>query len=265
MRSLAALLLAALLAGCGTLPNGRAWGEDATLRPGGARIARAAAAAARDPWTWGPLVGAAVFSIDDWDEETSRWARRETPVFGSERDAARASDDLRTWARYAAHLSALATPSGEAPGEWLVNKGQGFLVEAGARSLNGLVTSGLKSAIGRERPNEEDDRSMPSGHASSAGASAALAVRNLEAIPWVPDGARGLLAGTMHGIALATGWARVEAGEHYPTDVLVGAALGNFLARFAHDAFLGLPENLRVETALAPDGETLLLGLTWSR
>ncbi|MBD3343874.1 MAG: hypothetical protein GF401_02280 [Chitinivibrionales bacterium] len=32
---------------------------------------------------------------------------------------------------------------------------------------------------------------------------------------------------------MGTGWARVEAQKHYPTDVLVGAALGNFCATFA--------------------------------
>jgi hypothetical protein len=31
----------------------------------------------------------------------------------------------------------------------------------------------------------------------------------------------------------------VEAGAHYPSDVLVAMALGNFFARFATDAFLG--------------------------
>ena len=40
-------------------------------------------------------------------------------------------------------------------------------------------------------------------------------------------------------LGAATAWARVEAGAHFPTDVLAGAALGNFTALLIHDAFLG--------------------------
>ena len=39
-------------------------------------------------------------------------------------------------------------------------------------------------------------------------------------------------------IAAGTAWARVEGCKHYPSDVLFGAALGNFVAIFVHDAFL---------------------------
>jgi hypothetical protein len=37
-------------------------------------------------------------------------------------------------------------------------------------------------------------------------------------------------------------WARVEAGEHYPADVLAGMAIGHFLGAFLNDAFLHSPE-----------------------
>ena len=250
---------------CGTLANGRAWGADATLRPGWGQVRRAAVDAARDPWTWGPLAGALVFSIDDWDEETSAWARAETPVFGSEERAAGASSDLRAWSRYAMLLTTLATPSGDDFAGWVSAKGKGVLVQAAATSAVGLATTELKGAIGRQRPNESDRRSMPSGHTSSAAASVALAARNIEALPWLPTGARGPLRHTLLSMGLATGWARVEAGEHYPSDVLVGAALGHFLARFVHDAFLGWSPNVQMEATLAPDGESLVLGLTWTR
>jgi membrane-associated phospholipid phosphatase len=42
--------------------------------------------------------------------------------------------------------------------------------------------------------------------------------------------------------ASAVGWARIEAGDHYPSDVLAGAALGHFLTSFICKAFMGLPE-----------------------
>lgn len=34
-----------------------------------------------------------------------------------------------------------------------------------------------------------------------------------------------------------------EGGKHYPSDVLFGAALGNFVAIFVHDAFLPAESN----------------------
>ena len=41
-------------------------------------------------------------------------------------------------------------------------------------------------------------------------------------------------------IVPAPEWARIEAGWHYPSDTLFSMALGNFIASFVNDAFLGL-------------------------
>src|SRR5919106_962014 len=89
------ILVSCALAGCGTLPAGRGWGEDATFRPGLERVRESAVNAVRDPWVWAPLAGAAVFQVDDWDRRTSDWAREHTPVFGSQQSAEDWSDDLR--------------------------------------------------------------------------------------------------------------------------------------------------------------------------
>ena len=43
--------------------------------------------AARDPWVWIPLAGAAGLQIDNWDRDVSDWARRETPLYGSRQNA----------------------------------------------------------------------------------------------------------------------------------------------------------------------------------
>ena len=37
---------------------------------------------------------------------------------------------------------------------------------------------------------------------------------------------------------MGTGLARVEAGKHHLSDVMVGYALGNFIANFMQEAFL---------------------------
>jgi hypothetical protein len=47
-------------------------------------------------------------------------------------------------------------------------------------------------------------------------------------------------------VAVATAWARVEAEKHYPTDVLVGAALGHFLTAVIHDSAMGLDTPVQV-------------------
>lgn len=70
-------------------------------------------------------------------------------------------------------------------------------------------------------------QSMPSGHASTAWCAAAL----LWMDPWLeaPDAGWKRRAGVAcvgAAVAMATGGLRVEAGQHFPTDVAAGAAIG---------------------------------------
>jgi membrane-associated phospholipid phosphatase len=248
-------LLAA--AGCSTLPNGRGWGQDATIRPGWQRVSDAAVNAARDPWVWGPLIGAAVFQIDDWDRRTSDWARENTPVFGSELDAEDWSDDLRTASVVAHYATILATPSGADAGDWFVNKAKGTLVGVAAVSATTAATNGLKGAVGRERPNGMDTESFPSGHTATSAVHTRLASRNLRSIEMGSDWRRTLDIG-FTALTIGTSWARIEAGWHYPSDTLFSMALGNFLASFVNDAFLGLPEQATGLSISATDGGALL-------
>lgn len=231
------ILCLGLLEGCGTLPHDRRWGADVTASPGWHRIGAAAAAAVRDPLVWGPMLGAAALQAGHWDRDASDWAREQTPVFGSSRDADRWSDDLRDATRYAHVATVLASSSGDTASAWTRNKLRGVLIDLGAIGATRGMTAGLKGASDRERPNGLDRRSFPSGHASTASVHANLASRNLEFVrlrPWVR-------VGFDAGLQLAsfgTAWARVEAGMHYPSDVLAGVALGRFLGALFHDALL---------------------------
>ncbi len=58
----------------------------------------------------------------------------------------------------------------------------------------------------------------------------------------------------------ATGWARIEAAKHYPSDILFGTALGNFMGAFINDAFMGVDsaEDLQVAVDYLPDGTFIL-------
>jgi len=95
MALFALVLSVGLLAGCGTLPNGRRWGQDATFFPGWQLFGMAARDAAFSYETWVPAAAALLLQIDDWDEEISEWAVDNTPIFGSPQDAEDASDYLR--------------------------------------------------------------------------------------------------------------------------------------------------------------------------
>jgi hypothetical protein len=136
--------------GCATLPDWPVWGEGATLTPGWERVRASAINAAKDPYVWVPLAGAAVFQIDDWDREVADWARRERPLFGSQQNAESWSDDLRSASSVAYAVNVLLTPSGEQVDEWVLNKAKGLAVGLSARAATSWVTRELKHGVDRE-------------------------------------------------------------------------------------------------------------------
>lgn len=252
-----------LAAGCGVPPNGRPWGEDTTAVPGWDSVGRAAFRAAVEPETWLPLVGAIVVGLSGGDRNLSGWARDHTPVFGSRDEAAQASDDLPVALGAACVLSALAAPGGHEPRDWVPNKLKVGLVDAGAVIVNGGATATGKWATKRERPDGSDLESFPSGHASGAGVLVALTSRNLDQSVSSGCARVGLRIG-LDALAVATSWARVEAGKHYPSDVLVGVALGHFIGALMSDAFLGRGAPARLTLAIAPDGDGTGVGVSWA-
>jgi len=259
--SLLPVFLIILMTGCGTLPNGHRWGEDVSFGSW-ERIKTATLNAATDPETWVPVAGALLLSIGDLDEDLSDWAIRETPVFGSISSAEDASDDLKTLLGATAVISTLATPSGSEPGGWLAAKLKGGLVGAAAVGLSGSVTNTLKDATDRERPlKKTSDNSFPSLHATEAYSYSTLTSRNIDALDLSPT-TRKVLRISAKTLAAGTAWARVEAGKHYPTDVLAGAAIGHFLTAVMHDSFMGLDEAVQLDVQL-DRREGAMLSLSW--
>jgi hypothetical protein len=230
-------LLSALVSGCvggGVSPR---WGENVTLVPGWQRVETAAADALLSPGTWGPALGAAVCGIGNIDSNISTWAQEETPLFGSKRRAENASDILLDTTRLSWLVTGLVTPGGDSTSEWVWNKAKGFTVDTAAISMTNLSTSALKMRTDRLRPDAADWRSFPSGHASGATVAATMAARNLVYLPLTPaEMTSGRIV--FASLAAGTGWARIEGGKHYPSDVLAGTALGHFFGAFIRDAFL---------------------------
>ena len=219
--------------------NGRGWGRDVTILPGWKRLGQAAGEAVLAPEVWGPLVCAAALQAGDADHRISRWAADKTPVFGSRDAADQASGRLLDASRGIYLISLVSTPSGDNPLEWTFSKLKGLAVGTVAHSATTLSTNSLKDWAGRTRPDGSDRASFPSLTTSHAAVFAELASQNIKSIP-IDSGARtGLRAGALS-LSAATGWARVEAKKHYPSDVLVGAALGHLMGIFFNNAFLGL-------------------------
>jgi membrane-associated phospholipid phosphatase len=240
------------LTGCGTLANGRGWGQDAFTDMYPSTIAQAAKRALLDVGTLAPAAGAIIFAASDLDDYVADWASEHTPLFGSLKGAQRASDALNITLHLEALATALATPSGTEPEEWMYAKGKGLGGELLALGATMGVTDLLKTTTDRTRPDQSNTRSFPSGHASGAFAATTLANRNL-AVLRLPTWAEQSL--TVANLTLASGvaWARVEGGRHFPSDVLAGAAIGHFFSAFIHDAVLGLPDTLRLNVALFPE------------
>jgi len=66
------------------------------------------------------------------------------------------------------------------------------------------------------------------------------------------DHARSVLDFGLDALTYGTAWARVESGFHFPSDTLIGMALGNFTGPFFNDAFLKVDEPSRLSVTLAP-------------
>lgn len=257
------LLVSAVFFGCGTLPSGRGWGQDATLLPGWRRIGKAAVDAIRAPEIWVPAGTALILQVGGMDRRLSEWAVEKTPVYGSNENADEASDKLRNVARGVYLTSVIVTPSGPDSVDWAFAKAKGFAVEAASVQITRNVTGFLKGSTKRTRPNEANNHSFPSHHASETAAYSMLASRNIKAMELPGILKSSLQIGTL-ALDAGTAWARVEGEWHYPSDVLAGMAIGHFFGAFITDAFLGLDYKGGAGVTVEPSRNGFKLAIFWS-
>ncbi|HYA93619.1 MAG TPA: phosphatase PAP2 family protein [Thermodesulfobacteriota bacterium] len=246
--------------GCGTLSNGRGWGEDAIFPVDLKKIPRAALNALEDPQTFLPAAGALVFGLSKWDKKVSHWATDHTPIFGSTTNASNDALYFEIPLYTEVFITAVVTPSGDDSKDWVYSTLKGMVVEGAAELVTAGMTSLLKDATGRTRPNGSGNASFPSGEASAAFSSVALSNRNLDSIE-IPQEVKIPLKVVNILLGSTVAWARVEAQAHYPSDVLAGAALGNFLSATVHDSFLNLPKDKTYGFSIFPTKGGVTAGL----
>lgn len=226
------------------------------------KFSRATQSAIQQPSIWAPLLAATVIAVADKDEELSDWAQEETPVFGSTQSAADASDSLVNLLVVSTAVSALFIPDQSDTTDTLSTNMKFMLVESLGLSVNSGITNALKSAADRTRPNEFDQRSFPSGHTSRAFTAANFAKYNTQQYD-LDDSSKKYFDWTFNSAAIATGWARVEAGWHYPSDVLAGAAVGNVVASIITDMYLDTNENVTVSIQLLRDSQKIAFNFSF--
>lgn len=252
-----------LFTGCGTLANGQGWGQDATLCPGWDRVGKAALNAALEPETWLPVAGATVSQIGSLDRNLANWASKRTPIFQSQDNADTASQALLATSAAGYVVTALATPSGEQSGNWALAKAKGLTVGIAAVALTEGTTDLLKYTTNRTRPDNSGHDSFPSGHTSTSAVCNTLATRNLQYLEMSDAARTGLRAGFL-ALSLTTGWARLEAKKHFPSDVLAGMAIGHFFGAFINDAFLGLDSPKNFFFAVEPSKKDIYCSMRWA-
>lgn len=194
------------------------------------------------------------------------------PAAGLERSIARAADDD------GAGLDAAVATVGDVVGNGYLDfglaastyvagtlAGSPVAARVGLRALESLalatgVTGAFKAGLGRERPGPVPDsdnfrffeldhryRSFPSGHASQLFAIAGTLSRELgDRAEWVPY--------LVYPLAAFVGVSRVVGREHWPTDVISGAAVGVLSSRMVGRLHAGDDSLLRSLRPLVPAG-----------
>lgn len=122
-----------------------------------------------------------------------------------------------------------------------------------AQIINAVMTDGLKPIVDRQRPNG-GNYSFPSGHTSSAFATASVLHRRLGWKVGVPA----------YGVASYVATSRLTDHKHYPSDLIVGATLGIISGRAttfrSHDSTVHITPHASARSAgvliaWVPDGQ----------
>ncbi len=101
-----------------------------------------------------------------------------------------------------------------------------------------LASEGIKALKLERRPNGNDKKSLPSGHAAGAFSGAMFVHKRYG---WKP-------ALIPYGMSAIAGWSRVEARAHYWHDVLAGAAVSALFTWILVDEYIPSGVNINADT-----------------
>jgi hypothetical protein len=236
------LILPIIFSSCSLLTKKGDWGKHALWPIKSQRIKNAFIKNISSPHVWIPASAAAVTYLGHYDKKITSWAVKYKPVFNDRDKASEWSDDLLKVFSHEMYLTMLLTASSdEEPSlnEYVVNKGKGYLVIRGATLATDRVRDKSAGFFDRQKPNDRNQRSFPSGHSSKAASRVAIANRNLDYIP-MHDNLRTSLQVLNTSAAGLMQIARIEARAHYPSDTLMGYALGTFISGFIYDSLMNL-------------------------
>jgi len=182
---------------------------------------------AADPLVWIPAVTAGVLAATDADQRLSDWAIDHRPIFRS-RDAADTASDILLGVLLVESAGTAIVADVNEPRGGLLGARRFLVTGVGSATASGIISAG-KEVSRRRRPTGNNDGSFPSGHASAAGAAARFSNTSLDSFDFGST-RRDLVYAANVTLAWTVAWARVEAGKHCPTDVLIGHAVGRFTA-----------------------------------
>lgn len=187
--------------------------------------------------TWIPALGSLMVIVSGEDQAISDWASTNTPIFGSGPNARQASDQLNDLGSINLLVSSVLLPVPYLESGWEFRSKQLLFTSASLESTY-LTTNFIKNQTKKQRPDQSDRLSFPSGHTSRAAVQSSMSVENIKAMPFVDGSAQRVWQASAITTAALTGWARVEGQKHYPSDVLAGYALGNFFGELANNLLL---------------------------
>jgi len=252
MRTMMVFLVLIALSGCSVLKKKGDWGKNAFFPVKGGNIRDAFVKNVSSPHVLIPVTAAGVIHVMAWDNKISHWVNKERTFYNEQTEADNYSDNFNIVQKYEMYLSILLPPSNDeegSAGNYLLNKLKGGLLTNVASSASKVSQHALRNQTERRRPNSKDNNSMPSGHATEAGSRRVLIARNVQA-SGLPVPLQYGIDGANTFMSFAVMWARVEGKRHYPTDVLLGYSLGNFVSGFIYDALINYDPDTTV--GLAP-------------
>ncbi len=232
--------------------------ENPDSSPGFERIKAATLDALYDPSILIGGLGLVLITTTGSDKRVTSYASENTPVFGSRERADKISDYLRIASLGTASLLYAVKylpPEKDSAGHYNYKKS---IAGAEALIVSQVLTFGsteiLKDVTCRLRPDSSNRNSFPSGHASITAAENNYSSNIVKGMP-LPEYSRFILESALVAVTFTTAWARIEAGKHYPSDVIAGAVLGTFFSNAAYKAFIGpyQPIDSRFDLNITPD------------